>query len=345
MAKRRSSRKRSKHESSVENDSALDLDFSRTIDENSERSPSKRLKSAANELNSSKQNDVSMLSSHSTLTTPESVIKKQLRLYPIFERKVSESGRKSNSSPNGSSTRKSTRRRVPLLKSNDQYAIDAGQRDFDASRCKMCNMLYTVGEITDEKHHADYHDMFVNGLRFSGWKKERVYKYLDDGSRVIAVLSKDPKFMLKKLDDLFKIADLELNINVNIQSSVRDSSLYLIYVTLDGRIAGFVAAEGIQEASQLVAEDSMTVSTESVPATCGVSRLWVHPNYRRQGIATVLLDVLRANFLKDSIIKREDLAFSDPTVNGKDFAKKYTGKSRFLIYQYQLPNINLFSRV
>ncbi|RWS25101.1 N-acetyltransferase ESCO2-like protein [Leptotrombidium deliense] len=261
--------------------------------------------------------------------------KKTVRYYPIFERsrenQPTESNKLKGASPG---IRKNTpRRRTPLLKWNDQYAIDAGQRDFDATQCKVCNMIYTVGEITDEKHHSEYHDLFVNGLRYSCWKQERALIYLDDGSRVISVRKGDPKYMIKKVDDIFTVADLELGIKVDVQSSIKDSSLYLLYVTLDKRIAGFVAAEGIKEASHLISDDA--VSTETVPAEIGVSRLWVHPNYRRQQVASTLLDVLRANFFRERILERSKLAFSDPTVNGKDFAKRYTGINNFLVFQYQ----------
>lgn len=207
-------------------------------------------------------------------------------------------------------------------------------------------MLYTVGEIVDEHHHSKYHESFMKSLKFN-WQNPRILKIFDDYSMIVAVRPGDPKFMLKKVDELFSVADMELGIRVNLEASMKPSSMYLLYIqavgvkqtskstSLDKRIAGFTAAEEITIGSPLVSENPLSVSTSSKEAEIGINRLWVHPNYRKQGIATHLLDVLRANFIKDKIVLRSKMAFSDATATGIEFAKRYAGTPNFLIFQYQ----------
>lgn len=227
---------------------------------------------------------------------------------------------------------KKVKRKLPFLNAEQQYAIDAGQRDFDAQRCKVCNMLYTKGEEQDEYHHQKYHDMFVNSLRFNGWKSQNVVTYYDNGSRIIMVKPSDPKFMLKKVDDLFSIADLELGINSSIFENLRSDQIFLIYLTENRRIAGFVAGERIYYAYEFIAKNGMAITETKIPARIGISRLWVHNCYRRNNIATRLVDALRSCVDKEKIIDKGMIAFMDPTPQGTEFASKYTQRGNILVY-------------
>ena len=192
-----------------------------------------------------------------------------------------------------------------------------------------------MGEVVDERTHEEYHDMFVNSLRFNGWKHEDVVAVYEDG-RVVRVLPQNKhKYMRKKVDELFKVADIELGINMDLESCLKSSSVYLLFVTKTKRIAGFVASERIKSANRLISEEPFIASTEEEVAECGVSRIWTHPNFRRQKIATRLLDTLRLQFSLGKVIDRPSIAFSDPTINGKDFAKNYTKRNDFLVYTYQ----------
>ena len=52
-----------------------------------------------------------------------------------------------------------------------------------------------------------------------------------------------------------------------------------------------------------------------------------------QSIKTTLLCIFRVNFVEGYPLAAEELAFSDPTPNGKMFAAKYTGTPNFLVYK------------
>ena len=65
---------------------------------------------------------------------------------------------------------------------------------------------------------------------------------------------------------------------------------------------------------------------------CGISRIWVHQTARRQGIASRLLEVARENLVYGFMIPRQQVAFSQPTIDGKLFALDYTGTMQLMVY-------------
>lgn len=65
---------------------------------------------------------------------------------------------------------------------------------------------------------------------------------------------------------------------------------------------------------------------------CGIRRLWVSKDYRRRGIATTLLDAIIHSFFYGFTLRRTQIAFTEPTSNGADFAASYVGREDFFIY-------------
>ncbi|KAF9153651.1 N-acetyltransferase esco2 [Linnemannia schmuckeri] len=68
------------------------------------------------------------------------------------------------------------------------------------------------------------------------------------------------------------------------------------------------------------------------PAICGISRIWVSSQHRRQKIASRMLDAVRERFIYACKLETKDLAFSQPTGDGKALARRYLGTDRFLVY-------------
>ncbi|KAF9105580.1 N-acetyltransferase esco2 [Mortierella sp. GBA35] len=68
------------------------------------------------------------------------------------------------------------------------------------------------------------------------------------------------------------------------------------------------------------------------PAICGINRIWVSSQHRRQRIASRMLDAVRDRFIYACKLETKDLAFSQPTGDGKALARQYLGTDRFLVY-------------
>lgn len=273
--------------------------------------------------------------------------------------KLKHSGSKSKGlTCNGNRKKQARTKKQLVLDSETQYALDLGQRDFDAIECKICKMLYTKGELKDEKHHSVYHNDFlsVNSLKFPSWKVERVVVLFNDGDKIISIYPNDPKHMINKAEELVKIADEELGISSPFEQLLKHICFFLIYVTSNRRIGGFTAGEKvsgsvafllciddlalsltnslpskIRQAAPLTSNHPLTIATTKQSAEVGIARLWVHESFRRQKFATRLVDILRANLYRDRIVGKDKIAFSESTSCGIEFARCYTNQN-LLIY-------------
>ncbi|KJH52508.1 hypothetical protein DICVIV_01354 [Dictyocaulus viviparus] len=55
----------------------------------------------------------------------------------------------------------------------------------------------------------------------------------------------------------------------------------------------------------------------------GVNRIWTHPVFRKRGIASEILDIIRKWYFTGITVLRHRVAFSDPSDDGRRFAEKY----------------------
>ncbi|XP_033729276.1 N-acetyltransferase ESCO2-like [Pecten maximus] len=245
-----------------------------------------------------------------------------------------------------SSPRVSPRHRLrPDKDTQEQMILDAGQKKFGAIQCDVCSMVYTPGDPTDDTTHNKFHQSLLTALRFPGWKKERVVQeYPDLGSRIIMVLHDDPKYAIKKVDDINKIMGQELGFP---EASLAFKYGYkvFLYISDDKAIEGCCVAEQVSQGYAVIGDSQSSQTSqpghrpwccqsEPQPALVGISRIWVHCQQRHKGIGSKLLDCVRQWFEYGVFIEKKQMAFSDPTPDGKQLATKYTGTPNFLVYKY-----------
>ncbi|XP_060077410.1 N-acetyltransferase ESCO1-like [Ylistrum balloti] len=253
------------------------------------------------------------------------------------------SRRKSHLRP---STRVSPRRRLrPDKDSQEQMILDAGQKKFGAIQCDVCSMVYTPEDPTDDTTHNKFHQSLLAALRFPGWKKERVVQeYPQLGSRIIMILHDDPKYAIRKVEDINKIMGQELGFP---EASLTFKYGYkvFLYISDDKTVEGCCVAEQVSQGYPVIGDSQPSQTSqpghrpwccqsEPQPASVGVSRIWVHCQQRHKGIASKLLDCVRQWFEYGVFIEKKQMAFSDPTPDGKQLATKYTGTPNFLVYKY-----------
>ncbi|XP_061821047.1 uncharacterized protein [Nerophis lumbriciformis] len=243
-------------------------------------------------------------------------------------------------------------REVKKLKEADkdgtQTIIDAGQKHFGAVACSVCGMLYSAAHPEDESQHLLFHNQFISAVKYVGWKKERILGEFPDG-KIILVLPDDPKYALKKVEEIREMVDNDLGFQ-QVETKCPSQTKTFLFITNDKKVAGCLIAEHIQEAYRVIEETAPGVSegekvmferqrawccsTTAEPALCGISRIWVVSMMRRRSIASRLVECLRNNFIYGSYLSKDEIAFSDPTPDGKLFATKYFGTSQFLVYNF-----------
>ncbi|CAI5672912.1 unnamed protein product [Oreochromis niloticus] len=233
-------------------------------------------------------------------------------------------------------------------KDGTQTVIDAGQKHFGAVACSVCGMLYSAANPEDESQHLLFHNQFISAVKYVGWKKERILSEFPDG-KIILVLPDDPKYALKKVEEIREMVDNDLGFQ-QVETKCPSKTKTFLFISNDKKVAGCLIAEHIQEGYRVIEEPmpegsegeklmferqrAWCCSTTPEPAICGISRIWVVSMMRRQGIASRMLECLRNNFIYGSYLSKDEIAFSDPTPDGKLFATHYFGTSQFLVYNF-----------
>ncbi|NXY81026.1 ESCO1 acetyltransferase, partial [Alcedo cyanopectus] len=233
--------------------------------------------------------------------------------------------------------------------SDKQLIIDAGQKRFGAISCNICGMLYTVSNPEDETQHLLFHNQFISAVKYVGWKKERILAEYPDG-KIIMVLPDDPKYALKKVEEIREMVDNDLGFQQT-PLMCYSRTKTLLFISNDKKVIGCLIAEHIQWGYRVIEEKLPEVSSEKEkviferqkawccstspePAICGISRIWVFSMMRRKKIASRMIECLRSNFIYGSYLSKEEIAFSDPTPDGKLFATQYCGTGQFLVYNF-----------
>ncbi|XP_063156355.1 N-acetyltransferase ESCO2 [Candoia aspera] len=229
----------------------------------------------------------------------------------------------------------------------DQMVIDAGQKHFGATTCKSCGMVYSAANPEDEAYHLQYHQRFIEGIKYVSWKNEHVVAEFWDG-KIVLILQNDPKHVIKKADDVRKLVDNELGFKQVVQTYPSQTKTYL-FVSNEKKIVGCLIAEPVRQAFRVLSEpetvESPTknslehqrawcCSTKPEKVYCGISRIWVFSLMRRKCIASRLVDVMRQTFSFGCYLSINEIAFSDPTPDGKLFAAKYCKVPNFLVYNF-----------
>ncbi|GAB5570339.1 N-acetyltransferase ESCO1 [Prionailurus iriomotensis] len=242
-------------------------------------------------------------------------------------------------------TQKSTNTRDTNKETKDQLIIDAGQKHFGATMCKSCGMIYTASNPEDEMQHVQHHHRFLEGIKYTGWKKERIVAQFWDG-KILLVLPHDPSYAIRKVEDVQELVDNELGFH-QVVPRCPNKTKTLLFISDEKRVVGCLIAEPIKqkkEAFRVLSEPMGPSSKEChrawqcsdvpEPAVCGISRIWVFRLKRRKRIARRLVDTLRNCFMFGCFLKTDEIAFSDPTPDGKLFATKYCNTPNFLVYNF-----------
>ncbi|XP_064625568.1 uncharacterized protein LOC135486582 [Lineus longissimus] len=273
----------------------------------------------------------------------------QKKLFPVFTRSPKQSPKEQgkSSSVKGSSTSpRSVKNRLRDIKAGlEQYSLDFGQKGLGTTQCGTCGMVYSMKEPTDEAHHSKFHQRMLTALKFPKIKEKSVVQEFPNGSCIIQISPDDDKTTQKKVDAIMALVDEDLGF-LEVVKREMDHKKTFLYISEQKRVIGCCVAEAITQAYPVLADSQRSTqltdpeqqrawccSTKSVSAKCGVSRIWVFRNERRKGIATQLLDCVRYCFFLGSPLEKSELAFTDPTPDGRGFATNFSGVPHFLVYK------------
>jgi N-acetyltransferase len=119
------------------------------------------------------------------------------------------------------------------------------------------------------------------------------------------------------------IVDQELGFAPDPEDSNAASTFFY---TRKKRIIGLCTALPVRR-GYILSSSNSDRSTRAHKAVIGIHQLWVHSNFRREGVATVLLDTIREKLIFGLVVPANQVAFSSPTQAGAFFARRYVSKS------------------
>ncbi|XP_046386850.1 N-acetyltransferase ESCO2 [Ischnura elegans] len=268
------------------------------------------------------------------------------KLFPVFYK----NHQVKNSDSNKSSPSNHPRVSLPAKSTDglEQLIIDAGQKSLGPSNCPECGFYYQKGDPDEEKMHVIYHDSCKPVVKHTAWKWERVACTFPDG-RVVHVCPTDPKPWWSKVSSILEKANEDLGISLGGQLPKNAHAYFYVSNML---VLGCLIAEPIRVAYRMLESDRKELERLKEPgeenamtapsfcsntpvrgSRCGINRIWVCASERRKGIASKLLDAVRATFVYGHILKLNEIAFSDPTPLGMALAVNYTKSPNFLVYK------------
>ncbi|KAI1320487.1 N-acetyltransferase esco2 [Mortierella claussenii] len=153
----------------------------------------------------------------------------------------------------------------------------------------------------------------------------KVFLYISGKKKVVGCVVAE---RIKQGFEIMSMNDASCSSSLALQQRSEDSSssLDVKEIQIPAPITGASATSSDPTGSAIFC------STVPKPAICGINRIWVSTHSRRRGVASRMLDAVRDRFIYACKLQCSDLAFSQPTGDGRALARRYLGTETFLVY-------------
>ncbi|CAL9736260.1 N-acetyltransferase Eco1p [Monosporozyma servazzii] len=215
---------------------------------------------------------------------------------------------------------------------------------YKLTKCTKCGMTYSNQSTNDVLTHTSFHDLHLNGRKWSNnWGQQvHIASDLSSGSLSTPSLSQDDyipdnaKIVMIRPNHPSEVkATLEIMTMVNNElSAPHDENSFwsqeenpgkaFVYVK-DGRAVGVITMEVLEKdrGRWMIYKNKSIVQNSRPQFILGISRIWVCKSQRLQGIATKLLDASRQNTIFGEIVDKRFVSWSQPSDNGGKMALRY----------------------
>lgn len=260
---------------------------------------------------------------------------------PVPQLSTNKPRSRNSSGLNSNSTGSNSRSLQPSM------TLDFGQTS-GSKTCKHCGMTFNRTILSDKDAHRIYHSKALNATQFpknipfsTTDEIELLHNNPFNGQRIIQV--KNTLYQgefYKKFVELRKFVDEELGSNVDYHQMIVGQRGYVYLNSENCAMAFLLAGTVVNTESNNVRRIKSGTGIKNKDWFMGVQVLWVAKNYRRKGLAKELLDMARETFFYGLYIKIDEIAFSDTTEDGNQFAIKYCDTSDYNVYQFRSPTVH-----
>ena len=198
---------------------------------------------------------------------------------------------------------------------------------FKRNTCRVCGMAYSLQVRADVEVHKRYHTQFTSGIT---WPTSLNSKPLNSFVVVrrekssalgklkrtitskrfkvhIQTIDKRNKRQVEKVEQILEMVNRELNASYDSKewkSSEHESS----------------------EANWMMHKTQTIVPHQIVKnIRIGVSRIWISADWRQHGLGKELLNCVMANSIYGQVLRKNQIAFSQPSYSGGLLAKSFNG--------------------
>ncbi|KAK9471754.1 uncharacterized protein V1510DRAFT_437359 [Dipodascopsis tothii] len=210
--------------------------------------------------------------------------------------------------------------------------------------CPECGMSYHQLSEVDRGIHVKFHARALSGVEFDSASASDlpavqttdVRKQAAEGEvRIHKIGPGEPRAVRRAVDALLEICNTELSAPDDEHVWDAGRCVFVAAVSWqraaagararrERRLVGLLAAERVQ-AGRFMRARSGELLEGDVPLVLGVSRLYVSHSCRRLGLATLLLDAARRNFVYGLEIERSLVGWSQPSASGCAVAVSWAG--------------------
>jgi GNAT superfamily N-acetyltransferase len=240
----------------------------------------------------------------------------------------------------------------------EQTFLDFGQRGASTPvTCPECGYTYVIGVATDERAHANEHQLALYGVlltrvRFMDavvgnesdpehrWRAQELvpgWVVRVDNNRGSGRKAQDSPgtglvlhVRQRWFQTLWRLACKDWDVQTQTLEHPLSFEKEALFYDAAVAIFAYVGKQrrnaiGMIVARPLQLPERPNGDHHRVP-WCGIERIWVHAAFRRCGVATALADVARAHVWAATVVPRHRCAFTELTSAGDAFANIYIGE-------------------
>jgi N-acetyltransferase len=256
------------------------------------------------------------------------------------------------------STSMASRQKIKLTKNSkqtkkpklQQLFLDFGQKSFSSITCKICHMLYAPGREEDEAAHRSFHRRFLQPVTLRPndkdtccWRSERLNRQILRFSLSQANHAKRTKLLRQRMSEqlensTFTVDGDQINKRelIKMSSSISNSSRGGNGDGERGNISSTIEDEEGQlsnatmyvylKGHQIAGAVTVNVAQSVDKRTLEVLQLWVEPKFRKQRIATHLVDTSRSETIYGELFDVDKCEMHVRSLDGDKFWSKYSSK-------------------
>lgn len=248
-----------------------------------------------------------------------------------------------------------------LIRNNSKQKVQAifnsGKTASSMSRsitCEVCGLVYHSHIQRDKETHRKYHNNFVQGIQWPASfctiaikkfslqlkcqadRKTTKTTITKEGRKDISVVVMDKRNakQIKRVEEVLNMVNNELNAPgaCSFWKEESDDAIpgKAFVLVMEGRAIGLCITEPIKDVERqcrwmVHRTQNLVPHQVNKNIKLGISRIWVAPWWRRNGLAKLLLNTVLTDSIYGINLNKKYIGFSQPSYYGGLLARRFNG--------------------